>query len=86
VEEVEYANRVPRDEEEGLEVIHGNGETVVDEGPPADEVELELGQEMLQQVDGEGDGVEGIQEEVAEQLDDEVEAVESRDEDVQAGM
>jgi hypothetical protein len=39
---VEHANPIPRDEEEGQEVVHGNGETVSNESVPADEVEQEL--------------------------------------------
>jgi hypothetical protein len=84
LEEVEYANAIPKDEEEGQEVIHGNGETPLDEPPPADELELELEQE-LQQIDGvEGEVVEGIQEQSSDQQVDHVDAAESRD--LQAGI
>jgi hypothetical protein len=36
--QVEYANPIPRDEDEEQEVVHGNGELAADEFPPADEV------------------------------------------------
>jgi ankyrin repeat protein len=41
-DEVEYANPIPRDDDEGQEVVHGNGEVAADELPPADEVEQEF--------------------------------------------
>jgi hypothetical protein len=39
---VEYANPIPKDDDEGQEVVHGNGEVPSDEPPPADELEQEL--------------------------------------------
>jgi hypothetical protein len=36
--QVEYANPIPRDEDEEQEVVHGNGELAADEFPPADEL------------------------------------------------
>jgi hypothetical protein len=47
--EVEYANPVPRDDDEGQEVVHGNGVVAADELPPADEVVQEF------QLDGVGE-------------------------------
>jgi hypothetical protein len=40
--QVEYANPIPRDDDEGQEVVHGNGQVPSDELPPADELEQEL--------------------------------------------
>ncbi|KAF2833068.1 hypothetical protein CC86DRAFT_310711 [Ophiobolus disseminans] len=41
-DDVEYANPIPTDDKEGLEVVQGNGETASQEPPPADEVVQEL--------------------------------------------
>jgi hypothetical protein len=55
--EVEHANPIPTDGDEGLDVVQGNGETEAEEGPPADEVVQELQHtegvevEMLDQVE-----------------------------------
>jgi hypothetical protein len=54
-EEVEYANPIPRDDDEGQEVVHGNGQVAADELPPADEIEQEFELDGVGEVQGESE-------------------------------
>jgi hypothetical protein len=56
--QVEYANPIPRDDDEDQEVVHGNGEVAADELVPTDE----LVQKFQDGEDGDVDGVERVQE------------------------
>ncbi|KAF1911904.1 hypothetical protein BDU57DRAFT_524000 [Ampelomyces quisqualis] len=80
---VENANPIPRGEHDGQHVLHGNGETLRDEAPPADELELELGPRVDDEVEVLADALDGAAQEPSKPQSSESAVDSTRDTGVQ---